>query len=176
MAASPKNPVLRVIRQMGLVRPVDVETRGISRAQFYRLVRKGLVARQARGIYVASQHPYTTEHTLAQVAKRVPAGAFCLLTALRFHGLTTQSPAEVWIALTEKARKPRRDRSGPLRGRWPGDARHAALPGRDRLSGRKSGLPASVELIAHHHGHVDPGAFRCRGLRTNRDRRGCGRR
>ena len=109
MAASPKNPVLRIIRQMGLVRPVDLETRGISRVQRYRLVRKGLVARQARGIYVASQHSYTTEHTLAQVAKRVPAGAFCLLTALRFHGLTTQSPAEVWIALPEKARKPRLD-------------------------------------------------------------------
>ncbi|MDP2706045.1 MAG: type IV toxin-antitoxin system AbiEi family antitoxin domain-containing protein, partial [Burkholderiales bacterium] len=51
--------------QMGLVRPVDLETRDISRAQLYRLVRKGLVARQARGIHVASQHPYTTEHTLA---------------------------------------------------------------------------------------------------------------
>jgi len=109
MAASPKNPVLRIIRQMGLVRPVDLETRGIPRAQLYSLVRKGLVARQARGIYVASQHPFTTEHTLAQVAKRVPAGAFCLLTALRFHGLTTQSPADVWIALPEKARKPRLD-------------------------------------------------------------------
>jgi predicted transcriptional regulator of viral defense system len=34
---------------------------------------------------------------------------FCLLTALRFHGLPTQSPAEVWIALTEKARRPRLD-------------------------------------------------------------------
>src|SRR3972149_3090615 len=98
MVASPKNPVLRIIRQMGLVRPVDLETRGISRVRPYRLVRKGLVARQARGIYVPSQHPYTTEHTLAQVAKRVPAGAFCLLTALRFPGLTTQSPAEVGVA------------------------------------------------------------------------------
>ena len=36
-------------------------------------------------------------------------GVFCLLTALRFHGLTTQSPAEVWIALPEKARRPRLD-------------------------------------------------------------------
>ncbi len=65
--------------------------------------------RQARGVYVASHHPFTAEHTLAQVAKRVPAGVFCLLTALRFHGLTTQNPAEVWIALPEKARRPRLD-------------------------------------------------------------------
>ena len=29
--------------------------------------------------------------------------------ALRFHELTTQAPAEVWIALAEKARKPKLD-------------------------------------------------------------------
>jgi len=109
MAVSRKDQVLRIIRRMGLVRPVDIEARGVSRGQLYSLVRKGLVERQTRGIYVASRHPYTAEHTLAQVAKRVPAGVFCLLTALRFHGLTTQSPAEVWIALPEKARKPRLD-------------------------------------------------------------------
>ena len=34
---------------------------------------------------------------------------FCLLTALRLHGLTTQSPAEVWLALPEKARRPSLD-------------------------------------------------------------------
>ena len=94
---------------MGLVRPVDLEAHGVSRQQLYSLLEKGMVARQTRGVYVASKHPYTAEHTLAQVAKRVPAGVFCLLTALRFHGLTTQSPAEVWIALPEKARKPRLD-------------------------------------------------------------------
>ena len=109
MAVSPKNPTLRLIREMGLVRPVDLDTRGIPRGQLYSLVRKGLVARQARGIYVVRQHPYTSAHTLAQVAKRVPKGVFCLLTALRFHDLTTQNPAEVWLALHEKARRPRLD-------------------------------------------------------------------
>ena len=39
----------------------------------------------------------------------MPGGVICLLTALRFHNLTTQNPAEVWIALPEKARKPRLD-------------------------------------------------------------------
>ena len=42
----------------------------------------GLIERQARGLYVASRHPFTAEHTLAQVAKRVPGGVLCLLTAL----------------------------------------------------------------------------------------------
>ncbi len=91
------------------MRPADLESRGIPRGQLYRLVRAGLVDRRARGIYVATEHPLTAEHTLAQVAKRVPSAVFCLLTALRFHELTTQAPAEVWIALPEKARKPRLD-------------------------------------------------------------------
>ena len=39
-------------------------------------------------------------------AKRVPRGVICLLSALRFHGLTTQDPHEVWIAIDLKARKP----------------------------------------------------------------------
>jgi len=109
MATTRKDQALEIIRELGIVRPVDLEARGISRGVLYRLVRDDLVVREARGIYVASQHPYSAEHTLAHVAKRVPAGVFCLLTALRFHELTTQNPAEVWIALHEKARKPRLD-------------------------------------------------------------------
>lgn len=109
MAGSAKSPALRLIKKMGLVRPIDLEARGIPRAELYRLVEEGLVQRQGRGLYTRAKHAYTAEHALAQVAKRVPTGVICLLTALRFHELTTQSPAEVWIALPEKARKPRLD-------------------------------------------------------------------
>jgi predicted transcriptional regulator of viral defense system len=109
MSASSKDPLLKIIRQMGLVRPADLEARGISRKHLYRLLGAGLLERRGRGVYVASRHPFTSDHSLAQVAKRVPSGIFCLLTALRFHGLTTQSPGEVWIALSGKARKPQLD-------------------------------------------------------------------
>ncbi len=101
--------ILDVLRRLGIVRAGELKAHGIPRGQIYRLVQNGLVVREARGIYVASKHPITAEHTLAQVAKRVPGGVFCLLTALRFHELTTQAPAEVWIALAEKARKPKLD-------------------------------------------------------------------
>lgn len=109
MVASRESQVLQIIKRKGIVRAADLEAHGFPRGQLYRLLRRGLVERQARGVYVASRHPITAEHTLAHVAKRVPGGVLCLLTALRFHGLTTQSPAEVWIALPEKARKPRLD-------------------------------------------------------------------
>jgi predicted transcriptional regulator of viral defense system len=109
MRTGVKEREIETIRRMGIVRPADLENRGISRARLYSLVQKGLVDRRGRGIYVARNHALTAEHVLAQAAKRVPSGVLCLLTALVFHGLTTQSPAEVWIALPEKARKPRLD-------------------------------------------------------------------
>ncbi|MBD3237472.1 MAG: transcriptional regulator [Candidatus Eisenbacteria bacterium] len=100
---------LEIIARMGLVRPKDLEEYGVPRAQLYRLVREGLVEKQARGIYALARQAPTAERTLAQVAKRVPAAVVCLLSALRFHDLTTQAPREVWIALPEKARRPRLD-------------------------------------------------------------------
>jgi predicted transcriptional regulator of viral defense system len=109
MAARRKNPVLKIVRQLGIVRPAELEERGYPRRQLYQLVREGVLEQRGRGLYVARGHALTADHTLAQVAKRGPAGVFCLLTALRFHGLTTQSPAQVWVALPEKARKPRLD-------------------------------------------------------------------
>ena len=109
MTGKNKERVLRLIEKQGLIRPKDLEAHGITRAQLARVVAEGLVLRQARGVYVAARHAPTAEHTLAHVAKRVPEGIFCLLTALRLHGLTTQSPAEVWVALAEKARRPRLD-------------------------------------------------------------------
>ncbi len=107
MSTTSKDRALRLIEKMGLARPRELEAHGVSRAQLSRRVTKGLVLRQARGIYVAARHAPTAAHTLAQVAKRVPEAVFCLFTALRFHDLTTQSAAEVWIALPEKARRPR---------------------------------------------------------------------
>jgi predicted transcriptional regulator of viral defense system len=40
------------------------------------------------------------------VAKRVPVAVICLLSALVFHEITTQSPPAIWIALSKGARKP----------------------------------------------------------------------
>ena len=53
----------------------------------------------------------TARHTLAEATRRCPKGVVCLLSALRFHGLTTQNPREVWMAIDRKAWRP--TASGP---------------------------------------------------------------
>ena len=40
------------------------------------------------------------------VAAAIPKAIICLLTALRYHEIGTQSPHAVWIALDRKCRKP----------------------------------------------------------------------
>ena len=54
--------------------------------------------------------PTTEYHSLAEVAKRLPNGTVCLLSALVFHGITTQVPGEVWVALARGSRTPKLDR------------------------------------------------------------------
>ena len=147
MIATPNDRALRMIEKMGLVRPAEMEARGVARARLYRLVRQGLVERRARGIYVAAGHAPTAEHTLAQVAIRVPAGVFCLLTALRFHGLTTQSPAEVWIALPEKARKPRMDYPRLRVARFSGSALTEGIE-RHRVEGVEMRVYSAAKTVA----------------------------
>ncbi len=44
---------------------------------------------------------------LALASRRVPHGLICLLSALRFHDLTTQNPSRIWLAIDRKARAPR---------------------------------------------------------------------
>lgn len=109
MTVATDREALRVIRRLGLVRTADLAVHGIPRARLYSLVRNGAVERHARGTYAAAGHALSANHALVQVAKRAPRAVICLLTALRFHNLTTQHPAEVWVALTEKARAPRLD-------------------------------------------------------------------
>lgn len=109
MASKATEPDLERIRSAGLIRAGEFAALGLRRAQIYKLLRAGAIERQARGLYTSAGHELSPEHVLAQVAKRVPGGVFCLLTALLFHKLTTQLPAEVWIALPEKARKPQLD-------------------------------------------------------------------
>ncbi len=99
---------LRTMRRHGVVRPRDLAAHGISRAHLARLMRRGLIQRLGRGLYAAPDAELTEHHSLAEAGKRVPAGVICLLSALRFHGLTTQNPFEVWIAIGHKAWRPKR--------------------------------------------------------------------
>ena len=102
-----KHKILELARQMGLIRPRDVEAVGIHREYLLRLYRKGDLVRVGRGLY-ALPGAQTSEHlSLAEVAKRVPNAVICLVSALEFHHLTTQIAHSVWIAIKNKKWEPK---------------------------------------------------------------------
>jgi predicted transcriptional regulator of viral defense system len=80
----------------------------------HRMTEAGTLERVGRGLYVPAGARITEHHTLVEATKRVPAGIVCLLSALGYHGLGTQVPHEVWIAIDVRARKPASS-SPPLR-------------------------------------------------------------
>jgi predicted transcriptional regulator of viral defense system len=97
---------MHYVGQHGIVRPRDIEAIGLPREYLLRLHRQGKIVRSGRGLYSLPDAAITERHSYAEVGRRVPGGVFCLLSALEFHEITTQSPGSVWIALPQGARRP----------------------------------------------------------------------
>ena len=101
--------ILAMVKKQGTVRPKEIESVGISRTQLYRLHQHGLLVRIGRGLYALPERRLSIHDSLVEVARRVPRGVICLNSALRFHEIGTQNPFEVWIAIEQKAWRPRID-------------------------------------------------------------------
>ena len=101
--------VLRLVKRKGIVRRRDVEGAGLPGNYLGRLVRDGRLQKLRRGLYSLPEPPFDENLSLAEVAKQVPQAVVCLISALRFHGLTTQVPHEIWIALPKGAWRPGSD-------------------------------------------------------------------
>lgn len=109
MAASSTDRIVDLVRRAGVLRPRDLDAEGIPRVYLRRLHAAGVLDNPGRGLYVLADAQPSEHQSLAQACKRVPHGIVCLLSALQFHGLTTQAPFEVWLAIGESARRPKAD-------------------------------------------------------------------
>lgn len=114
--------LLAFVHRRGVLRTKDFVEFGVRRPLIRELVASGVIRREGRGLYTATAHDATEKHSFALACKRIPNGVVCLLSALVFHGLTTQNPWEVWMAIDFKAHKPILE-NPPLRiVRFSGDA------------------------------------------------------
>lgn len=106
MTALKKELILDLFKSMEVVRPRDVEAIGISGSYLYSLYKEGILDRPNRGLYTLADSEPTEFRSIVEACKLSPKATVCLLSALRIHDLTTQSPFEVWLAIGEKDRKP----------------------------------------------------------------------
>src|SRR5258708_14177846 len=87
--------ILRMARKKRLFRLSEATAAGVHPEYVRRLTQQGQLTRVGHGLYANPTLEPTEHHTLAQVVKRVPKPPLWLFTALRCHGLETQTPREV---------------------------------------------------------------------------------
>jgi predicted transcriptional regulator of viral defense system len=83
----------------GTLKTTEALDAGIHPAVLYSLVSDGQVIRLARGLYRIADAEEFSEPDFAIVAIKRPEAVICLVSALAFHGLTTQIPRAVQVAV-----------------------------------------------------------------------------
>ena len=99
--------VLELAKERSLLRARDLVLLKLPTIVLSRLVAAGKLERVARGVYGLPGQAISEHRSLAEVALRVPQGVVCLLSSLRVHGIGTQAPFEVWLAIEHRAPIPR---------------------------------------------------------------------
>ncbi len=101
--------VLNLAKARPLLRARDLAQHALPTIVLSRMVAAGKLERIARGVYGLPGQTISEHRSLAEVALRVPQGVVCLLSALRVHGIGTQAPFEVWLAIAHRSSIPRLD-------------------------------------------------------------------
>jgi len=99
--------ILSLAKSRGLLRAREVERAGASRSILAQLVQDGQLQKVSRGLYSVPDRAPSEYDTLAEVAAKSSQGVICLISALRFHELTTQQSSEIWLAIPHKAHPPK---------------------------------------------------------------------
>jgi len=93
----------------GLLRTGEALRLGIHPRTLYAMRDEGVLEQLSRGLYRLAELPPLGFPDLVAVARKVPAGVICLISALAFHELSTQIPHVVYIALARGMKPPRLD-------------------------------------------------------------------
>lgn len=102
-----RDRLLHMARSRKFLNAGDVARSGIHTQQLTRLVADGIFERVARGRYRLADAEVGEHYGLVLASLAAPAGVICLLSALSFHRIGTQLPAEVWIAVERGKTAPR---------------------------------------------------------------------
>ncbi|HDT11395.1 MAG TPA: transcriptional regulator [bacterium] len=94
-----RKKILEIAKKKGIVTTRDVEKIGVPRNLIYKMCDEGILIRHSRGLYSASDTDFSEHISLIEVSTKSPDSVICLISALSFHGISTQLSQEVWIAV-----------------------------------------------------------------------------
>lgn len=93
----------------GVLKMADAIRAGIHRNTLYSMLELEIVERMSRGLYRLTDAEPLGNPDLITIANKIPDGVICLISALDFHGMTTQIPHEVYVAISRNRPTPRQD-------------------------------------------------------------------
>jgi predicted transcriptional regulator of viral defense system len=102
------NKINKVFKEHdGFARTKDILAAGIHRRDIKRMRDEGRIIRVKRGLYRLSEIPLVSNQGYIDLARAVPEGIICLLSALSYHELTTFNPSVISMALCRGRRRPK---------------------------------------------------------------------
>lgn len=137
MSRASENRIVELARKKGLLRAKDLSAEELPREYLSRMSAIGILQRVGRGLYALPNSETTQFHSLAEVSAAVPHGVICLLSALRFHGLGTQLPPDVWVAVSGPVWRPTKP---------PFPVRYVHMTGNSFLRGVESHVVDKVKI------------------------------
>lgn len=102
MSKAKKDEILNIAKEKGILRPRDIKEQNIPRQYIYQLYNSGKLQKIGRGLYKIPDKELSEDIMILEVVKRIPRATLCLLSALRFHDMTSQNPFQIWIAIHHK--------------------------------------------------------------------------
>jgi predicted transcriptional regulator of viral defense system len=94
------NGALKVFRENAVpLRTRDLIRQGVHTDALYALRETGQVIEIGRGLYRLADAEEAEHPDLAEVAARAQTAAVCLISALAYHGITTQIPSSIHLAV-----------------------------------------------------------------------------
>lgn len=106
LAQSHRERIIGMLKQTNVARLSEILATGVTATAVSRLKREGAIVRLGRGLYQLADSPIELHQALVEVAKLVPKGVICLVSALSYHELTDQIPRRVWVAIGPKDWRP----------------------------------------------------------------------
>jgi predicted transcriptional regulator of viral defense system len=99
--------LIELFESTPILKSRDITEHDIDAKTVQRMVERGEVQRIARGIYTRPDLEPGSHHSLVEAQMIVENGVACLLSALSFHEIGTQTPRRIWIAVSRGARLPK---------------------------------------------------------------------
>lgn len=117
-----RNKAIKVFKKRGgMLKTSEAIAEGIHPRILYELLEHGHIMQIQRGLYALISLPDMNDPDFVTVAKKVPVGVICLISALYHYHLTVQIPKWIDIAVPQKYKIPALD-NPPVRFHWLSDS------------------------------------------------------